>query len=94
MLFRSVVVPVFTFSPIIILGYEPQLFGTLALAYLLGCILEDYVYFLVNPHFGRGGWNSRTATWMPWFKIGRYEVPQMYVRNFVAAAVVWAVFFR
>lgn len=84
-----VVVPIFVFSPLLVAGFDTRLFGTLAAAYLLGGILEDFVYFLVNPHFGLKRWNSRDAKWMPWVRLGRFEVPQFYVRNSVLAAVIW-----
>ena len=84
-----VVVPIFVFSPLAVVGPDVRLFGTLAAAYLLGGVLEDFVYFLVNPHFGLKKWNSMDASWMPWFKVGRLEVPRFYVRNIVAASLTW-----
>lgn len=87
-----VVVPVFVFSPLLYVGFEPRLFGTLAAAYLVGGVAEDFVYFIVNPAFGLRKWNSRSATWMPWFRLGRFEIPQFYVRNLAGALVVWLVF--
>jgi len=84
-----VVVPIFVFSPLLVVGWDQRLFGTLAIAYLLGGVLEDFAYFAVNPHFGLGKWSSSNAKWMPWFRVGRLEVPQFYVRNLVAAVMVW-----
>ncbi len=84
-----VVVPIFVFSPLLVIGLELRVLGTLAIAYLLGGVVEDFVYFLVNPYFGLGKWNSKDARWMPWVRIGRIEVPQFYARNVVAAGVVW-----
>jgi len=87
-----VVVPIFVFSPLIVTGPDPRAFGTLADAYLVGGILEDFLYFVVNPNFGLRKWNSRYGKWMPWFKMGRVEVPQFYVRNALAAGIVWIFF--
>jgi hypothetical protein len=87
-----VVVPLFVFSPLLATGWDPAVFGTLAVAYLLGGILEDFVYFLANPSFGLKNWNSMGAAWMPWFRVGGFEVPQFYVRNMAASAIVWLLF--
>ena len=87
-----VVVPLFVFSPLVATGFEPRVFGTLAAAYLLGGILEDFLYFAVNPHFGLKKWNSVDAPWMPWFDLGAVEVPKFYVRNLVAGLAVLAFF--
>lgn len=87
-----VVVPIFVFSPLIVTGPDPRVFGTLASAYLLGGILEDFLYFVVNPNFGLKKWNSRHGKWMPWFRVGRFEAPQFYVRNALAAVIVWIFF--
>lgn len=87
-----VVVPLFVFSPLAVMGWNPAVFGTLAVAYLLGGILEDFVYFLANPAYGLKSWNSRGATWMPWMRLGRFEMPQFYARNAAAAVIVWVLF--
>ena len=84
-----VVVPIFVFSPLLVTGFDLRTFGTLAIAYLLGGVLEDFVYFLVNPNFGLKKWNSTSAKWMPWYRVGGIEVPRFYVRNILAAVVVW-----
>lgn len=89
-----VVVPLLVFSPLLVVGLDLSLFGTLAVAYLLGGVLEDFLYFVVNPYFGVRKWNSKDATWMPWFKLGTFEIPQFYVRNFLASIVVWFLFVR
>jgi hypothetical protein len=88
-----VVVPLLVFSPLLVTGPDPAVFGTLAIAYLIGGIVEDFVYFVVNPAFGLKKWNSGGAKWMPWFRVGRLEIPRFYVRNIAAAAAVWVLFF-
>ncbi|QQG49056.1 MAG: hypothetical protein HY247_01725 [archaeon] len=82
-----VVVPLFVYSPLLVLGPDIRAFLVLTSAFLVGGVLEDFVYFLVNPHYGIAKWNSRDAKWMPWFKLGRAEVPQFYVRNLLISAV-------
>jgi hypothetical protein len=89
-----IVIPIFVFSPLIALGPDFRVFGMLAIAYLVGGMLEDFLYFVINPNFGVHKWNSRYGKWMPWFKIGGVEIPQFYVRNAIAAAVVWVLFVR
>ena len=89
-----VAVPIFVFSPLIATGWSEKLFGTLAVAYLLGGVIEDFIYFLVNPYYGLKKWNSRNAKWMSWFKIGKIEIPKFYVRNIIAAIIAWLIFVR
>ena len=86
-----VVVPVFVFSPLVVTGPDLLTFATLASAYLLGGILEDFLYFVANPHYGVKRWRSSEAPWMPWFRIGRVEVPQFYVRNAILTGALWAI---
>ena len=88
-----VVVPLFVFSPLVLTGPDPQVFATLAIAYLVGGAVEDFAYFLVNPHFGLGKWNSEGAKWMPWVKVWRFEVPKFYVRNLLLSAGLFYLFF-
>ncbi|MBI3840487.1 MAG: hypothetical protein HY297_00780 [Thaumarchaeota archaeon] len=87
-----VVVPLFVFSPLVVLGFDLRTFGTLAIAYLIGGVVEDFTYFLANPHYGLSKWNRTDAKWMPWFRWGILEVPQFYVRNAAASAVVFILF--
>ena len=86
-----VVVPLFVFSPLVVSGPDPWVFATLATAYLLGGVLEDFLYFVVNPHYGLKKWNSHEVKWMPWFGLGNVEIPRFYVRNILAAAALWLV---
>ncbi len=84
-----VVVPIFVFSPLALVGFDLEVVGVLAMAYLVGGVVEDFAYFIVNPHYGLGKWNSSGARWMPWFRVGRVEVPKFYVRNLLGAGVIW-----
>lgn len=89
-----VVVPIFVLSPLFAYGFDTSLFGTVADAYLLGGVLEDFTYFVVNPHYGLKRWNREGAPWMSWVRLGKVEVPAFYLRNAAAAAVVWVLLVR
>jgi hypothetical protein len=84
-----VVVPIFVLSPLVAYGFDTHLLGTVADAYLLGGILEDFTYFAVNPYYGLKKWNRAGAPWMSWVSVRGFEVPVFYLRNAAAALVLW-----
>jgi hypothetical protein len=77
-----------------ILVIKPQikLFGTLAVGYLIGTVLEDFFWFVINPFYGIQKFNSQNAFWLlNWINIG-VEIPLFYLRYFLGAFFVWFIF--
>jgi len=71
---------------------DVKLFETLATGYLLGVVLEDFFWFVVNPFYGIQRFNSQNAFWlMHWINIG-IEIPLFYVRYILGAFLVWFIF--
>jgi len=71
----------FAFSlPLIIYGWDFKLFGVLVSAVSIGVVIEDFLWFVVNPYYGiKEHWNPENAYWYPWLKIGKISIPVIYV---------------
>lgn len=89
-----VMVPLFLLPVIIVAGLESRIVGTLAIAYVIGSVVEDFFWFVVNPYYGLGKWNSTDATWPNWIKIGPFELPLFYLISFAVTLILWFVFFK
>jgi len=79
---------------LMILVIKPQikLFGTLAVGYLIGTVLEDFFWFVINPFYGIQKFNSQNAFWLlNWINIG-VEIPLFYLRYLLGALFVWFIF--
>jgi len=87
-------IPSFLLIPLVVKGFESKLFGVLLCGLFVGGILQDFFWFVVNPNFGVGNFNSSSATWLAWLKAGSFEIPYFYVICAFLAAVSWFVFIR
>jgi len=87
----NLTIPLFLIIPLMIRP-DVKLFGTLATGYLVGIILEDFFWFVVNPFYGIQSFNSQNAFWlMHWLDVG-VEIPLFYVRYLLGAFLVWFIF--
>ena len=89
-----VMVPLFLLLPLIAKGFKSKLFGILAAGAFIGTMLEDFFWFVINPHFGLSKFNSTYATWLSWIRVGALELPYFYPLAIFAAAVIWFVFIK
>ena len=87
----NLTIPLFLIIPLMIRP-DVKLFGTLATGYLIGIVLEDFFWFVVNPFYGIQRFNSQNAFWlMHWLDVG-VEIPLFYVRYLLGAFLVWFIF--
>ena len=87
---------IFIFSlfslPLIISGWDLKLFGVLFSAMSLGLVVEDFMWYVINPFYTiRKHWNPESAYWYPWLKIGKFAVPWSNILG-IALAVLSYVF--
>jgi hypothetical protein len=69
-----------------------KLFGVLATGFLMGIVLEDFFWFVVNPYYGIQKFNSENAFWLlHWINIG-FEIPLFYIRYLLGAFLAWFIF--
>jgi len=80
--------------PIFINEFSWSLFGFLLSACMIGLIVEDFAYFIVNPYFGLKKFNPKDACWYPWLKIGKLEIPISYITWIVIAVLSWYFLWR
>jgi hypothetical protein len=86
-----VTIPLFLLMTLIIKP-EIKLFGILATGYLLGVVLEDFFWFVINPYYGIQKFNSQYAFWiLHWINVG-VEIPLFYIRYLLGAFLVWFIF--
>ncbi|MEK6835617.1 MAG: hypothetical protein AABX55_01185 [Nanoarchaeota archaeon] len=84
-----IMIPMFLALPLIIYGFDLKIFGILATGYFWGAILQDFLWFVVNPVFPFKDFNSKKVKWHRWFKIGKFEIPQGYIVYFLLGLIIW-----
>ena len=89
-----VMLPLLLTLPLIIYGFDLRLLGILISAYLTGLVLEDFVYFLVNPAIKFSDWNPEFVNFTSWIKIGSLKVPIHYITGLLLAFASWYFIWR
>lgn len=88
------VVPLFLLIPLIIRRFDSLLIGTLGVGAFVGGIIQDFVWFIINPNFGIQKFNSQFATWLAWSDFGFVSVPTFYIVYAFVSMVLWSVFIK
>ena len=93
---RGVYAMVFFFLlvPLIIAEFNLRLFGVIVSASALGFIVEDFLWFIINPYFSLKDFNSKKVYWYPWIKIGKFEIPFLYVIGILIFVLSWYFLWR
>lgn len=87
--------PLLLTLPLVIYGWNLKLFGVLMSAYFSGVILEDFMWYVVNPTIKfKESFNSKFATHYPWLRIVKFEIPVLYLVGFLASFLSWFLFWR
>lgn len=86
--------PLLLSLPLVVYGWNTRLFGILLSAYSSGLILEDFMWFVVNPEVKFSEFNSNFANYYPWLKIGRFEIPMGYIVGLTIAVLSWYFIWR
>ncbi len=73
--------------PQVLLGFSLKFTWFLGGVYIIGSVIEDFVYFIVNPYWGLKKWNSK-HTPHPWLKIGKFEFPIPYIIGLLLASLL------
>ena len=77
--------------PLVVYGWNSELAGVLISAGVIGLIVEDFLWFIVNPFWNLKKFNSKAVYWYHWIKIGKFEIPWGYVIG-IAIAVLSGIF--
>jgi len=93
-----VTMPLFLLVAVIAKGFDSKFIGTLIIGALIGGILQDFTWFVINPAFGIQNFNSKItwtgAAWIKWINFGVFEVPNFYVYDLILILPVWFVFIK
>ena len=79
---------VFILLPLVVAGFSWRLFWLLFASLLFGSILEDFMWFVVNPCYPFSKWNPRDTKWYPWLVIGKVSLPISYVIKFLLVVLI------
>ena len=81
--------------PFIIYGWDLKLFGIIMSAYLSGIVIEDFMWYVVNPVVKLRELYTSFSDYYPWLKIGERKIlPWGYILGIVAALLSWYFFWR
>lgn len=81
--------------PLSIYGWSWKLFGILLSAYFTGLVIEDFVWFLVNPAVKLKEFHTEFTDYYPWIKInGKKIIPTGYLIGPVIAILSWFFLWR
>jgi hypothetical protein len=86
--------PLLLALPLVITGFSMKLFGILLSAYFSGLMLEDFMWFVVNPIFCFRHFCSKYVKWYPWIKIGKAEIPVYYIIALFISIASWYFLWR
>jgi len=82
------------FSLPLIINYSNKLLGILISAFCIGFIIEDFLYFIVNPYFGIKKFNKKQANWYPWIGLGKFQIPVSYLIGIIITILSWYFLWR
>jgi hypothetical protein len=80
--------------PLVVNGWDKRLFGIILSAYLSGCVIEDYMWFVVNPVVKLSEFGTEFTNHYPWIKFGKFKAPAFYVVYIFGAILSWFFLWR
>ncbi len=80
--------------PFSLVGWDFKLFGMLFSAYTSGLVIQDFMWFVVNPVVKLSEWNPKFASYYPWIVLGRFRIPLYYIAGILLAVLSWAFIWR
>ena len=89
-----IMIPMFLMLPLIIYGFDVKIFGILLASYFLGAVLEDFLWFVINPKVRLKDFNPRFAKWHNWLNILGFKIPDFYIVYPLIALIIWVVLVR
>lgn len=90
----GVTIPLFLLMPFIAYGYDGKLLVTVVIGYLIGIVVEDFLWFVVNPVYPLRDFRPEKVWWFPWIKLGKFRLPFFYPLAIVIALVLYFLFLR
>ncbi|MBU1952043.1 hypothetical protein KJ733_03980 [Patescibacteria group bacterium] len=74
----------------LVINYSSRVLGLILIGYFLGQVIEDFLWFVVNPQWPFRHFRPDKADWFPWMKFGKkYGLPFFYVPYLIFAFLAW-----
>ena len=83
----AVMWPLLLTLPLVVSGWDIKLFGVLLSAYFSGLVLQDFMWYVVNPVVKLNELNTDFADYYPRIKIGKIKIPAFYSPPLIYPAV-------
>ena len=69
-----ITIPLLTLLPIFIYGWDSRLFGILVSAYFSGIMIEDFMWYVVNPVVKLKEFYTKFSDYYPWIRIRNKKI--------------------
>jgi len=84
-----VMLPMFLMLPFVMFGWNEHLFWVTIASALIGVVVEDYLWFVVNPKFRLEDFKPSRVWWHYWIGYGKYKVPELYIVYPILAILIF-----
>lgn len=85
----GIMIPMFLLLPFVIFGWYWHYFWLIVIGWLLGTVIEDFVWFVVNPAFPLRNFKPGKVWWHYWIGFGKYKLPEIYILYPIFALLIW-----
>lgn len=90
-----VMYPLLLTLPLVIYGFDLKLVGIIISAYASGIIIEDFMWYVVNPAVKLKEFHTNFSNYFIWIKIGGKKIiPLGYVTLFLVSLLSWHFLWR
>jgi len=86
--------PLLLTLPFIMFGWDTRLFGVVVSAFASGAVLEDFMWYVVNPEVKFKEFYTSFSDYYPWIKIGKVKIPTFYIIGVIIAVAAWYFIWR
>jgi hypothetical protein len=90
----GVMMPLLLTLPFIVFNWDTKMFGIILSAFFSGAVIEDFVWYLVNPVVKVSELNTDFADYYPRVSFGRFKVPFFYFVGIAFAVLSWFFLWR
>ena len=80
--------------PFVINGWDTKLFGILLSAYFSGMVIQDFMWYVVNPVVKFNELNSDFANYYPRVRFGKVKIPIFYFLSIGIAVFSWLLLWK
>lgn len=85
-----VMFPLLLTLPFVIYGWNTRIFGIIASAYFSGVVLEDFLWFVVNPSVKMKEFWTKFTDYYPWIRMRNKKIlPLFYILGILIAILFW-----